>query len=346
MHEFKINKYITLSLKDRKTVIYVNNEEFMQCKSILLNIPIDKNYNYDYIASIDDATEVFEWSEKEQKVFEYKIPPEVEFWGHCSNLQAWVEHEYDTRLLHSNLTFPLLKKLTDVGDPDAEKIFKLEILRRFVESNEITREYLIENRYIDYLTEEDTRSVLPVEEILLLEKLEDILQVKFTLAKNLEMITGINRFSHNNCYYIENYNIIGLKLYRPKIKEFPEEIIKFKKLKFLDLSYNNTTHLPKFLYKLKYLKYLNLECNNIERIPDSFKNFNKLEEVNLLFNKLKEMPLPMKDLYSLKKLYLAKNPIKSFPKKFGNLKKEDKEGYYFISKYCLIRMGRNQNCVR
>lgn len=59
------------------------------------------------------------------------ITPEEEFWGHCSNLQAWVENNYDTRLLHSNIAFPLLKKLTEAGDPNTNKVFKEEIARRF-----------------------------------------------------------------------------------------------------------------------------------------------------------------------------------------------------------------------
>jgi hypothetical protein len=44
------------------------------------------------------------------------IPPEIRFWAHCSNLETWGENNYDTRLIHSNLAFPLLKKLTEAGD--------------------------------------------------------------------------------------------------------------------------------------------------------------------------------------------------------------------------------------
>ena len=55
--------------------------------------------------------------------FSNTITPEQEFWGHRSNIQAWVECEYDTRLLHSNLSFPLLKALSDAGDPKAKAIF-------------------------------------------------------------------------------------------------------------------------------------------------------------------------------------------------------------------------------
>lgn len=86
MHKFTINKYITLSLQDEKTIIYVNKEEFIQCKSLLLNIPTNYFQAFEDIESIDDAAELFIWSENEQKITENKISPEIEFWGHCSNL--------------------------------------------------------------------------------------------------------------------------------------------------------------------------------------------------------------------------------------------------------------------
>ena len=62
--------------------------------------------------------------------FNNTITPKQEFWGHCSNIQAWVECEYDTRLLHSNLSFPLLKALSDAGDQLALIRFKEEIALR------------------------------------------------------------------------------------------------------------------------------------------------------------------------------------------------------------------------
>ncbi|GAH27524.1 unnamed protein product, partial [marine sediment metagenome] len=60
----------------------------------------------------------------------YLITPEQEFWAHCSNLQTWAEHHYDTRLLHSNISFPLLRRLTEAGDPVAKQFFKDEIAER------------------------------------------------------------------------------------------------------------------------------------------------------------------------------------------------------------------------
>ena len=44
-------------------------------------------------------------------------------------MQVWAEHNYYTRLLHRDITFPLLKKLTEGGDPLARKVFKEEIAK-------------------------------------------------------------------------------------------------------------------------------------------------------------------------------------------------------------------------
>ena len=85
----------------------------------LLNVPLnDRKVNQ--INSIDEAAENL-------SIYGVKLSPEVEFHGHCSNLQAWAENHYDTRLLHSNLSFPLLKKLAELGDPQAKQMIKDEI---------------------------------------------------------------------------------------------------------------------------------------------------------------------------------------------------------------------------
>ncbi len=113
MQSFKVNEYITLKLENSKTNIYLKDKKFRQCKYLLIDVPIDIVSSNSDINSIDEA------SEKLDKSLESKsggvIPPETEFWGHCSNIQVWVENNYDTRLLHRNLAFPLLTKLLRFG---------------------------------------------------------------------------------------------------------------------------------------------------------------------------------------------------------------------------------------
>ncbi|GAF88788.1 unnamed protein product, partial [marine sediment metagenome] len=86
---------------------------------------------------------------------ECKITPKIEFWAHCSNLQAWTENHYDTRIIHSNLGFPLLKELADAGDPIANRVFKDEIAKRFNSKVESVQKFFLEEGYLNYLSNEE-----------------------------------------------------------------------------------------------------------------------------------------------------------------------------------------------
>ncbi len=111
---------------------------------------------FDEIESIDDVADRLNWDiDDGQEGIEYDIPPETEFFGHCSNLQAWYEHQYDTNLLHSSLSFPLLRKLADVGDKLAQKVFREEIAKRFHSRNPTVMNYLLNEGYLDYLDVEE-----------------------------------------------------------------------------------------------------------------------------------------------------------------------------------------------
>ena len=156
---FKVNKYITLRLKNRKSIIYVGGKIFQQCKYLLLNIHVDKIRDYGEINSIDEAAEVLNHS-MEGHGQRYDITPETEFWGHCSNIQAWDKFGYDTRILHRNLAFPLLKALVNAGDPQARKVFKEEIALRLESGYPNVVLYLINQGYLEYLDEDELDTVL------------------------------------------------------------------------------------------------------------------------------------------------------------------------------------------
>ncbi|MFX1233527.1 MAG: leucine-rich repeat domain-containing protein [Promethearchaeota archaeon] len=157
---FKINDYITLKLEYSRTNIYVKGRLFNQCKYLLLNIPTSQIHEYSDIESIDEAAERLNRSLEGNHVHHSQnITPETEFWGHCSNLQAWAENEYDTRLLHRNLAFPLLKSLVDAGDPQARKVFKEQIALRIVSGHPSVIEFLLQQGYFDYLTKDELQTI-------------------------------------------------------------------------------------------------------------------------------------------------------------------------------------------
>ncbi|MFX1498202.1 MAG: leucine-rich repeat domain-containing protein [Promethearchaeota archaeon] len=158
--EFKVNEYIKLKLENGRTNIYVKNRVFRQCMYLLLNIPIKKIHQYDHIDSIDEAAENLDRSMERGFRAGRQITPEEEFIGHCSNIQAWADNDYDTRILHRNLAFPLLKRLTDIGDPLAMKKFKEEIALRYASGYPTVMQYLTQRGYLNYLTSEEFESII------------------------------------------------------------------------------------------------------------------------------------------------------------------------------------------
>ncbi len=152
IQEFKVNEYLTLKLEKGKTNIYIQDKLFQQCRFLLINIPVEDINSYDEFKSIDEVAEYLNHS-LEGREENISIPPEVEFWGHCSNLQAWFENGYDVRLLHSNLAFPLLRRLTEVEDSRAKLVFQEEICKRFTSFHPPTISYLTNEGFLRYLTE-------------------------------------------------------------------------------------------------------------------------------------------------------------------------------------------------
>jgi len=158
--EFKVNKHLELKLKSAKTNIYVGGKLFNQCKFLLLNIPNDRIRDYDEIESIDEAAEELDSSMEPGRLKKHYLSPDTEFWGHCSNLQAWYENDYDTRILHRNLAFTLLKALVEVGDSLARKVFKEEIALRLESGYPSVVIYLINQGYLKYLNSKEMNFIL------------------------------------------------------------------------------------------------------------------------------------------------------------------------------------------
>ncbi|KKM92663.1 hypothetical protein LCGC14_1216210 [marine sediment metagenome] len=153
----KINSYMEVKFIKQDTLIFVGGKEFRQCKYLVLDISTEDYEMYDEINSIDEAIDIYE----EQVSFPRPSPLE-EFKGHCSNLQTWFENGYNTQILHSNLSFPLLKALSKAGDPQANKIFKDEIAIRLASGYPSTILYLLNNEYDNYLTQEEYTDILQI----------------------------------------------------------------------------------------------------------------------------------------------------------------------------------------
>lgn len=185
MQEFTVNERITLKLENGKTNIYIKGKLFRQCKYLLLEIPVDEMDSFDEIQSIDEVAEKLDHTMENEFTPELSIPPKVEFWGHCSNLQVWYEQKYDSRLLHSNLAFPLLRKLTDVGDPLARQIFKEVLTKRLISGAYAVMELLINGNYIELFNRDELWSVLGDLHKDAFKSYDDYISVKFYLLEKL-----------------------------------------------------------------------------------------------------------------------------------------------------------------
>ncbi|MFO7794597.1 MAG: hypothetical protein R6W84_00485 [Promethearchaeia archaeon] len=213
--EYKVNEYIKLKLENGVTNIYVKNQRFRQCMYLLLNIPMDKIRDYEDIDSIDKAAEHLDRSMEGNRVGQHGITPEVEFWGHCSNITAWAENGYDTRILHRNLAFPLLKRLVEVGDPEAKKVFKEEIALRLASNHPTVINYLIQENYLRHLSSDELESIM------------DDLSLSFldNFVRNLNTyFNQPQRYSNQYLFslfqgILNNFNIKHIPLIFSKIKQ-------------------------------------------------------------------------------------------------------------------------------
>jgi len=296
---------------DGITRIYISGEPIMQCKFLLLNINVDEISALDEIESIDEATEKLDASmENEEDAYKFNIPPETEFWGHCSNLQVWHEYDYDTRLLRSNLAFPLLRRLTEAGDPLAKKVFVEEIMKRYENGIKSTREFLELEGFLRYLpldvqlhialNDDDYNTLMELSEKIYTNQTHPIMDI---LLHNI----GEGKIK------IENKQIIELNLKNSKMQGFPKLILKFKFLKTLNLRDNKLDEIPKDIDKLKNLREIRFSNNNLRSLPDSICNLENLEYLWLDENKIQSLPNNIGNLSKLNSLGLTKNLFKKLP---------------------------------
>ncbi|NVM35440.1 MAG: leucine-rich repeat domain-containing protein [Candidatus Lokiarchaeota archaeon] len=336
--EYKINEFITLKLEKGKTVIYVKDEKFLQCKYLLIEIPKDNLKDFDDFMSIDDVSEKLDHT-LERNMNYIQIAPEIEFWGHCSNLQAWSENFYDTSLLHSNLAFPLLKKLADVGDPKARRVFKDEIVEKLMNIHTNVAQYLIRENYLEYFDNEENELLMEIlfeqiekklkkKQSFILEDTEieallDIIKVninksKTFLVNQLKSVEKINKKTHIGFSY-ENNRIITLGFNRCGLEILPTSIGDFENLEELYMTENRLIYLPKSLGNLKNLNILNLNDNNIIELPEEIGNLINLKELHINHNIIQILPDSISKLKSLEIFSIWGNQLRFLPQNINEM---------------------------
>jgi len=154
--EFRINQFITLSLMDAGnnftyTVVSVNERKFNLYKFSFKEIFEILNGKNDYSCMDEaciDLIGTYDWKK-------FMGAPETMFLIYCEYIKAWINHNYDARLLRKDDAFPILKALYEAGDTKATEVFKLEITKRFLSGYFPVITYLISEGYLKYFEFEE-----------------------------------------------------------------------------------------------------------------------------------------------------------------------------------------------
>ncbi|MBD3214271.1 MAG: hypothetical protein GF311_16795 [Candidatus Lokiarchaeota archaeon] len=238
---------------------------------------------------------------------------EKKFRSNCSKLKKWFEQDYNPKLLKDFSAFNLLKKLSEVGDPLAERIFRNEIISAFRTGKDSIVTHLKGGGFLNYLNQNQMRE-------LLINKYND--QEKELHLSEL----GLNRIP-KFIFEIDDIKILDLE--SNSLESISDSIESLIHLQTLNLDYNNLKSLPESIGNLKSLKILSAINNKLEELPYTIGNLTSLEIVDLganpnprVFgtNKLKEVPESIGNLTSLISLDLEENHLKSLPDSIGNLK--------------------------
>ncbi len=344
---------LTLKLIDEKTRIFIGEKEIMTCMTVALEFSEDDFPALKNIESIDDI--LYQYEERD---LEDLIAPNEAFWVHCSNLETWVMHDYDTRLLDSHLSFVLLKELANQGIPCVKMKFKEELLERLKGRNEDVRTWLI-GQFHEYFSLEEIfsnvsetqrdavviiRKLVPANLYLpthdiginqegLVEKLRLIIDNPLD-AKQIETLqAAISKLTSLEILGIHdqtNNQIVARLSPLPQLKIFSATHIDLSQLfdrpnQFPSLEQLFLLQLPKewmpttFKY-LKRLKYLTvLDCSEIT-LPDSLGELLGLYNLEIDRSGIITLPESVGMLVNLKKVIIDQCSLEFLPASFGNLK--------------------------
>jgi len=341
MKEFKINEYLTVKLEEGKTNIYVSGTLFNQCKYLMVNKPTIDTAKLEEIESIDDVIARLGWGNQGQEGVEYRIDSDSEFWGHCSNLQVWAENNYDSRLLHSYLAFPLLKKLTDNGDMIAQKILGDEIVKRLESGDSSAYQFLEDQDYMNYIPKSYPYIYFRGISILK-EDVKALIEIENGLNSSIEdfYFESVNKFEYNDVlhnwdegipglFYVNNKKIEVIALmdnnYCDSCNNYEEvetdsgEYVELEP----DCSKCGFNELPSSLSKLDHLKELYLKGNSSvsNNLPDWIQNIETLETLYLDAIGSSNLPSILAKLTNLKVLMINNYALGEIPASLLLLKK-------------------------
>ncbi len=318
--ECRISEHITLKLEGGTTNLYIDGKLVNYCKRLVINttldgLPVEPDEKWD---SVDDMARghgtIYKGAGYEREVQDCKIDPQTEFDAHCSAIHAWYALDYNSRAIHSNLAFPLLKALVDAGDVVAKTVFLNEIVDRIETGSPSTIQVLVETQMFDYVPRERWNYLVAP----LLERTREGLgwnaAVYYLLLHDYfrgyapDELAPVQRVYgpvvvHGKEIFVENG---GLDLHHLGIEDLEEvQGLRGMLIEGIDLSENGITALPPWLFDNDRLVTLKLRENSLEQIPASLEKCIALKELDLRENALTSIPGCLAGLPALESLDLS-----------------------------------------
>lgn len=110
--------------------------------------------------------------------------------------------------------------------------------------------------------------------------------------------------------------VLAITFEKMRLDTLPADLVRFKKLRKLDLSKNKFSQLPDFIDQLDSLQELNLHRNNITFFPMQICRMRSLKRLILSRNSFTQLPECIQYLKKLSYLDLSDTPVGSFPGAF------------------------------
>lgn len=111
----------------------------------------------------------------------------------------------------------------------------------------------------------------------------------------------------------KNFNVKKLDLGGYELKEIPDNIGKYNKLKILRLNHNQLDSFPLSICQISSLRELRLSHNNISKLPMLVTKLENLEKIYLNSNNFSTFPEPLLHMKKLKTIVLDNNSIEKIP---------------------------------
>ncbi|NVM52232.1 MAG: leucine-rich repeat domain-containing protein [Candidatus Helarchaeota archaeon] len=257
------------------------------------------------------------------------------------------DSNFNSRKIYFDIRLSILERLFNIGDQNAERLFKRELLNVLRENDFSLNEILYNGKYIYYLNREEFWSAYGIDGRVLFEIEKKIKKYKIVDGERIyeKELDRFEYFKPMSGIYIEagpliftfqegkvtkigifgnekevieaslgDSNLLKENIGYLELEELPESIDKLNSLTELILCNSCLKKLPKSIQNLKNLKELSLASNPEFEIPNFLWNLKSLEILDLSNNNLTTIPYDIERLENLKELRLYQNYIYSFPK--------------------------------